>query len=54
MFILFYSLGNVLNVSQVPQNTEDIWDPISNSNDNNFADKPLVKKKGSKKEVCIH
>ncbi|CAI6365838.1 unnamed protein product [Macrosiphum euphorbiae] len=43
-------LGNVLNVSQVPQNTEDIWDPISNSNDNNFADKPLVKKKGSKKE----
>ncbi|XP_008182638.1 uncharacterized protein LOC100163434 [Acyrthosiphon pisum] len=41
---------NILNVSQIPQNTDDIWDPILNAKDNNFADKPLVKKKGSKKE----
>jgi len=55
MFILFYSPPNILNVSKIPQNTDDnIWDPIINANDNNFADKPLVKKKGSKKEVCKH
>lgn len=54
MFILFYSPENILNVSQIPQNTDDVWNPVLNAKDNNYADKPCVKKKGSKKEVCKH
>ncbi|CAH1713253.1 condensin-2 complex subunit H2 isoform X1 [Aphis gossypii] len=41
---------NILNVSQIPQNTDDVWTPILNAKDNNYVDKPCVKKKGSKKE----
>ncbi|XP_060838291.1 condensin-2 complex subunit H2-like isoform X1 [Rhopalosiphum padi] len=41
---------NILNVSQIPQNTEDVWAPVLNIKDNNYVDKPCVKKKGSKKE----
>lgn len=54
MFILFYSPVNILNVSQIPQNTDDVWIPVLNSKDNNYVDKPCVKKKGSKKEVSKH
>jgi len=54
MLILFYSPENILNVSQIPQNTDDVWDSVLNAKDNNFADKPCVKKKVSKKEVSKH
>lgn len=54
MFILFYSPVNILNVSQIPQNTDDVWAPVLNAKDNNYVDKPCVKKKGSKKEVSKH
>jgi len=51
MFILFYSPVNILNVSQIPQNTDDIWGSVLNAKDNNYVDKLCVKKKGSKKDV---
>ncbi|XP_025205007.1 condensin-2 complex subunit H2-like [Melanaphis sacchari] len=42
--------ANILNISQVPQNIDDVWAPVLNAKDNNYVDKPCVKKKGSKKE----
>lgn len=54
MLILFYSPENVLNVSQIPQVNDDAWAQVLSAKDNNFVDKPCVKKKGSKKEVFIH
>lgn len=41
---------NILNVSQIPQNTDDIWGSVLNAKDNNYVDKLVVKKKGSKKD----
>ncbi|KAL5242117.1 hypothetical protein ACI65C_009527 [Semiaphis heraclei] len=41
---------NVLNVSQIPQVNDDAWAQVLSAKDNNFVDKPCVKKKGSKKE----
>lgn len=49
--LLFYSPANILNVSEIPLNVDDAWAAVLSSADDIYKDKPIIKKKSSKKEV---